>query len=123
MAVKVASGGNQNLSEIGIDPPVPVFVGVCQRVARNLSSEAHMIELGLLGTKTSFDIAEAFAISELSKCQTEELIPAGKIFDIAIALVSIDANLKLVGGEEVHELRENGSALVHLLPPEQAGKQ
>jgi hypothetical protein len=81
-----------------------------------------MIELGLLGTKTSFDIAEAFAISELSKCQTEELIPAGKIFDIAIALVAIDANLKLVGWEELHELRENSSPLVHLLPPKQAQK-
>jgi hypothetical protein len=56
-----------------------------------------MIELGLLSTKTSFDIAEAFAISELSKGQTEELIPAGEIFDVAIALVPIDANLKLVG--------------------------
>jgi len=82
-----------------------------------------MIELGLLGPKTSFDIAETFAIGELSKGQTEELIPAGEIFDVAIALVALDANLKLVGGEEVHELRENGSALVHLLPPEQAGKQ
>ncbi len=56
-----------------------------------------MIELGLLGTKTSFDIAEAFAIGKLSKGQTEELIPAGEIFDVAIALVAIDANLKLVG--------------------------
>ena len=65
-----------------------------------------MIELGLLGTKTSFDIAETLAISELSKCQTEELIPAGKIFDLAIALVSIDANLKLVGWEELREFRE-----------------
>jgi len=82
-----------------------------------------MIELGLLSTKTSFDIAETFAIGELSKGQAKELIPAGEIFDVAMALVSIDANLKLVGGEEVHELRENGSALVHLLPPEQAGKQ
>src|SRR5204862_5174038 len=82
-----------------------------------------MIELGLLSTKTSFDIAEAFAISELSKGQTEELIPAGEILDVAIALVPIDANLKLVGGKEFHELRENRSALVHPLPPEQAGKQ
>jgi len=35
------------------------------------------------------------------------LIPAGEIFDVAIALVAIDANLKLVSGEVVHELREN----------------
>jgi hypothetical protein len=60
---------------------------------------------------------------KLSKRQTKELIPAGKIFDVTIALVPLDANLKLVGWEELRELRENGSALVHLLPPEQAGKQ
>jgi hypothetical protein len=57
----------------------------------------------LLSTKTSFDIAEAFAISELSKGQTEGLIPAGELFHVAIALVRIDANLKLVSGEEFHE--------------------
>jgi hypothetical protein len=68
-------------------------------------------------------LAETFAIGELSKGQTKELIPAGEIFDVAIALVPIDANLKLVGREEIHELRENGSAKIHLLPPEQAGKQ
>jgi hypothetical protein len=51
------------------------------------------------------------------------LIRAGEIFDVTIALVPIDAYLKLVGWEELHELRENGSALVHLLAPEQAGKQ
>jgi len=56
-----------------------------------------MIELGLLSAKTSFDIAEAFAIGGLSKSQTEELIPAGEIFDVAIALVALDANLKLLG--------------------------
>jgi len=123
VAVEVASGGNQDLCKIGVDSPVAMLVGVGQGVARNLAPEAHMIELGLLGTKTSFDIAETFAIGELSKGQTEELIPAGEIFDVAIALVAIDANLKLVGGEEVYELRKNGSALVHPLPPEQAGKQ
>ena len=82
-----------------------------------------MIELGLLSTKTSFDVAKTFAISELGKRQTKELIPAGEIFDVTIALVPLDANLKLVGWKELHELREYGSALVHPLPPEQAGKQ
>ena len=119
MAVELARDANQHLSEIGVDPPVAMLVGVGQRVARNLSAEAHVIELGLLGTKTGFDIAETFAIGELSKGQTKELIPAREIFDVAIALVPIDANLKLVSGEEVHELRENGSALVHPLPPQQ----
>src|SRR5256886_9283141 len=39
VAVEVASGGNQNLSEIGVDPPVAVLVGVGQR------SEEHTSEL------------------------------------------------------------------------------
>jgi hypothetical protein len=34
-----------------------------------------MIKLGGLGAKTSFDIAQAAAISELSEQQAKELIP------------------------------------------------
>ena len=82
-----------------------------------------MIKLGLLGTETGLDIAETFAIGELSKDQTKELVPARKLFDVAIALVAIDANLKLVSGKELHELRENRSAQIHPLPPERSGKQ
>jgi hypothetical protein len=100
-----------------------MLVGVCQGIARNLAPEAHVIKLGLLGTQTGFDIAETFAISELSEGQAKELIPVGEFFDVAIALVAIDANLKLVSREEVHELREDGSAKIHPLPPEQARKQ
>jgi hypothetical protein len=104
VAIEVAGGGNQELSEIGVDAPVAMLVGVCQGIARNLASEAHVIKLGLLGTQTGFDIAETFAVGELSEGQTKKLIPAGEFFDVAIALVAIDANLKLLGGEEFHEL-------------------
>ena len=123
VAIEVAGGGNQDLSEIGIDAPVTMLVGVRQGIARNLPPEAHVIKLGLLGAQTGFDIAETFAVGELSEGQTKELIPAREFFDVAIALVTIDANLKLVGREKVHELRENGSAKIHPLPPEQARKQ
>jgi len=44
-----------------------MLVGVGQRVARNLPPETHMIELGLLGAETGFDIAETFSVGELSK--------------------------------------------------------
>jgi hypothetical protein len=80
-------------------------------------------KLGLLGTQTSLDSAQTFAVGELSEGQTKELIPAGEFFDIAIALVAIDANLKLLSREEIHELREDGLAKIHSLPPEQARKQ
>src|SRR5437879_8308122 len=34
VAVEVASGGNQDMSEIGVDPPVAVLVGVGQQIGR-----------------------------------------------------------------------------------------
>jgi len=82
-----------------------------------------VIELGLLGAETSFDVAQAAPISELRKDEAEELIPTREIFDVAIALVAIDANLKLVGREEIQKLRKNGSAKIHQLSPKQGGKQ
>lgn len=109
--------------EIGVDTPVAMLVGVGQGIARDLAPEVQVIKLGLLGAQTGFDIAETLAVGELTKSQTKELIPAGEFFDVAIALVSIDANLKLVGREKVHELRQNGSAKIHLLPRKQAGKR
>jgi hypothetical protein len=82
-----------------------------------------MLKLGWLGAKTSFDIAQAAAISELSEHQAKELIPTREILDVTIALVAIDANLKLVGREEIQKLSENTAAKIHLLPPAWAGKQ
>mgnify|MGYP001328468049 FL=1 len=123
VAIEIAGGGNQDAGEVGVDAPVAMLVGVSQRVAGNLSPKTHVIQLGLLGAQTGFDIAKTFAVGELSKGQTQELIPAGEILDVAIAVVTIDAKLKLVGRKQVHQLRENGSAKIHQLPPEQAGKQ
>jgi hypothetical protein len=77
----------------------------------------------LLGAQTDFDVAETGATGQLSESQTEELVPAREILDVPIALVAIDANLKLVGREEIQKLSENGSAKIHLLPPAQDGKQ
>jgi hypothetical protein len=47
-----------------------------------------MIELGLLGAQTGFDVVETYAIGELRESRTEELIPTREIFVVAIALVS-----------------------------------
>jgi translation elongation factor EF-4 len=82
-----------------------------------------MIEFGLLGAKTSFDVAQAAAISKLRKHQAKELIPTREVLDVTIALVAIDASLKVVSREEIQKLRENTAAKIHLLPPAWAGKQ
>jgi hypothetical protein len=82
-----------------------------------------VVKLGLLGAQTRFDIAQAATIGQLSEEQTKELIPTREVFDVTIALVTIDANLKLVSGKEIQKLRENTAAKIHRLPPAWAGKQ
>ena len=94
LAVKVAGEANQHLRKVAVDAPVANLVGVGQRVARNLPPETHVVKLGLLGAQTSFDIAQAAAISELSKQQAKELVPTREVLHVTIALVAIDANLE-----------------------------
>ena len=76
-----------------------------------------MIELRVLSAQTGFDVAQTGAASELRKGQAEELIPAREILDVTVALVSIDAKLKIVRRNELHELSENRLTQVHRLPP------
>ena len=82
------------------------------------SSSSRVIQLGLLGAQAGLDIAKTFAVGELSKGQGKKLIPTRELLDVTIALVSIDANLKLVGREKFRELRKDGSTKIHRLPPE-----
>ena len=65
--VETSSSMDKRLSKVGINAPVAYLVGVGQGVSRNLSANAHMIKLALLSTKTSLDVAQAFAICELGK--------------------------------------------------------
>ncbi len=124
VAVKIAREVNQRLREVAVNAPVANLVGVRQRVARNSSPQTHVIEFGGLGAETGFDIPQAAAIGQLSEQQTKELIPTREIFDVTIALVAIDADLELVGRNEIQKLRKNGSAKIHQLSPKkQGGKQ
>src|SRR5690349_2964346 len=60
--IKRSRLSDQQVSEVGINAPIAHRVGVGQRVARDASANAHVIELGLIGPQTSFDVAQAFAI-------------------------------------------------------------
>ena len=58
---------NQDLGEIGIDPPVARLVSVGQCGARHLGAESHVVELGAERTQARFDIAQAFAVAQLGE--------------------------------------------------------
>lgn len=75
--------------------------------ARDLCSDSEVVELLTLGSKTCFDIAEAFSISKLRKCHAQELIPARGVLYSMIAAVSFDALSELVLRHELDQLCED----------------
>ena len=94
-----------------------------QGIARDVSAKAHVIEFLLVAAKTGLDISETFAIGELGKGHAEELIPAGKGFDLVVALVALDTFLKFVLGKELHQLGENGFPNIHMPSPRKEVKE
>src|SRR3990167_4454495 len=65
---------NQNLGEVCIDAPISLLIGVCQCVAENLASNAHVIKFVLLSLKAGFYIAETLPVSELRAKKTLQKI-------------------------------------------------
>lgn len=114
VAVKGARHSDQHMGEVGVDSPVAHLIGVGQGVARNLTANAHVIELGGLGSQTRFDVSETLAIGQLGKGHREKLIPARKALDFVAALVAPHAAAKFVrGGNKVHQLSKNRFAGIH----------
>ena len=72
-----------------------------------------MIELGLLGTKTGFEVAETFPEGKLCEGQAEELIQTSEALNLVVATVALHTLAKLVQWQKIHELGKDGSPLVH----------
>jgi len=53
----------------------------------------------------------------LSKGHTEKLVPARKAFDFVVAIVTVNAFVKFVNGQKVHELGEDGFPRIHESSP------
>ena len=70
--------------------------------------------VSLHGSQTRFDVAQAVAIGELSKSHAEKLIEARELAQSSMALVTLDAFVEFVLGQEVEELRKDRSASVHV---------
>ena len=65
VGIKDAGPIDQPLREVGIDPPVPVFVGVRQGRAPNGVPEPAMVELARLRLETGLDVAQALPVGQL----------------------------------------------------------
>ncbi len=115
--VKFSGFCDEDLSEVGINPPVPGLIGMGKGIAGDLSPDAQVIKSGLGCPQADLDISQAFAISKLSECHSEVLVPAREADHLVIAVVSIDAFSELVRGDKVHQLGKDRFPEIHALPP------
>ncbi len=73
-----------------------------------------MVEFGLHRSQACFDVAQAFAVSELGESQAEKLIVTGKLAGAVIPTITAHAFVELVLRQEVQQLGEDGSSREHL---------
>jgi len=104
---------DQDLREIGIDPPVPLLVGHGERVAAHAAADAHVVELVGQGAQAGFDVAQALAKGELREGHRKELVPAGEGAHPLVAVVPLHTAGEGLVRNKAHELREDSASLVH----------
>jgi hypothetical protein len=111
--VKLSRLSDQQLGHIGEDAPVPSRQSIGQGAATNRSAQAQMVKLLGSRVQTRFDIAQTFAPSQLSKDQADELLPTGEVLDLVVAIVALNATMKLLPMKQIQKLGEHKMAGVH----------
>jgi len=74
--IKFSGPVDQDLSEFGVDSPVPHLVGIGQGISGNSPPYAHVIEFVLGSPETGLNISQAFPVGQLGKRHAEKLVPA-----------------------------------------------
>jgi len=114
---------DQDLGEIREDAPVAFLVGIGQGAAGGRLAHATVIELGAQGPQTGFDIAQALPVSQLGESQHEEMLVTGQCAHMFVARVAADTLVECALGQFVHQLGEDGAALIHSwLSPRKRGQ-
>src|ERR1039458_10884575 len=104
---------DEHLCKVGEDPPVMSFVGIGQSGSGNPAPNAHVVELAVDRSQAGFDITQALAIGQLSKCDAKQLSETGKSPEFTITAVAFDALVELVGRDVIDQLREDDRSEEH----------
>jgi hypothetical protein len=114
LGIKPPRDGDQALSEVAVNAPVACGVGIGQGVARDqVAAQAHVIELGGLGAKARFDVAQTLSVSQLREGHAQVLVEAGEALDLVFACVTRDTAPQRGQRQMLHQLCEHELALVH----------
>jgi hypothetical protein len=104
---------DETLSEVCIDPPVPLLVRIGQRAAGDGSTNAEVVQTFGNGTRAGLDIAQAVAILRSCNGHGQELIPPGEPPNAMISSVAPDAAIDCEARAVGHRLREDRAPEVH----------
>ena len=112
--IEASRPANENLSQIGVDAPVAILVGVSQVGARDIAAKSHRIKVSA-SVQARFDVAQTLPECHLSESHRQELIPRRKTSALPRHRVALDAPCQFLGVEDVHDLRKNRSTKIHSL--------
>src|ERR1035437_2147755 len=113
--IKWPGDTDQDLREVGIDPPVMALVGIGQRGARHPATEAHVVELAAHRPQTRLYVAQTLAVSQLREGHRQVLVPTREASRVGIAAIASYAFLEFLAWGVRDQLGEDGAAGVH--PP------
>jgi hypothetical protein len=69
-----------------------------------------MIEPRADRAQAGFDVTQTFAVAELRKRHTQELVQTREGLNVEVALIAGYASAELSVRKQVHQLRKNGAA-------------
>jgi hypothetical protein len=112
--VQAACLDHEPLSEVGIEAPIALLVGVGQRgPGYRAGAKAQVIELLRDRAETRLNVAQARPVRELGQGHAQKLIPAGEGLHPAVGVVAPDQSLERALGQMVHELCEHRAYIGH----------
>ena len=113
VGVELAGLRNQCLRKLRVDAPVSTLAGIGQGGAFDGRANAHVVQLGRLRRETGFDIAQAFPVGQLRKCQRAKVLGTREGANMIVAAVAFDYSRKGRPWKKIHQLSEQGFASVH----------
>jgi hypothetical protein len=111
--VEAPRPSDQDLGEVGVDPPIVDPIGIGQCAPRDRPSKARMVQFGGNGTQAGLDVAQTFAKRQLREGQTKKLIAAREATQPTIAVVAANAGVELVTRQKVHQLGKYQLTSIH----------
>ena len=117
VGIQAARHADQMLSKVGVDPSVALRTGVGKRVSGHAAANAHMVELGGVGSQGFFDVAQALAVGQLREGEHQELIRARERLDLVLPSIALDTPAKRRERQVCHQLHEYQFASVHGYAP------